>query len=89
MQGSAVILPLSSGSMNEPWPPTAIYASRILTPHEEISDSVIIVEGGRIAAIGHRDEIRLPEDAEHSPAGDMIVVPGFVDMHIHGAAATT
>ena len=29
---------------------TAIYASRILTPQDEISDGVIIVEGSQIAA---------------------------------------
>ena len=44
-------------------PTTAIYASRILTPQEEISDGVIIVEGSRIAAVGHRDEIRVPSGA--------------------------
>jgi len=66
-------------------PPTAIYASRILTPHEEILDSVIVVEDGKITQIGHRDEVRIPQDAEHFPAGDKIVAPGFVDVHIHGA----
>ena len=42
---------------------TAIYASRILTPQEELADSVIIVEDGRITAIGHRDEVKIPEGA--------------------------
>jgi N-acetylglucosamine-6-phosphate deacetylase len=64
---------------------TAIYASRILTPHEEILDSVIVVEDGKITQIGHRDEVRVPQDAEHFAAGDKIVIPGFVDVHIHGA----
>jgi N-acetylglucosamine-6-phosphate deacetylase len=64
---------------------TAIYASRILTPHEEIVDSVIVVEDGKITQIGHRDEVRVPPDAEHYAAGDKIVIPGFVDVHIHGA----
>jgi N-acetylglucosamine-6-phosphate deacetylase len=64
---------------------TAIYASRILTPHEEIVDSVIVVEDGKITQIGHRDEVRIPQDAEHYAAGDKIVIPGFVDVHIHGA----
>ena len=41
---------------------TAIYASRILTPHEEILDSVIVVEDGKITQIGHRDEVRIPDD---------------------------
>src|SRR5215472_7221105 len=66
-------------------PPSTIYASRILTPHEEILDSVIVVEDGKITQIGHRDEVRIPEDSEHFAAGDKIVIPGFVDIHIHGA----
>jgi len=64
---------------------TTIYASRILTPHEEILDSVIVVEDGKITQMGHRDEVRIPEDSEHFAAGDKIVIPGFVDVHIHGA----
>ncbi len=64
---------------------TVIHAGRILTPEEEINDGVIVVEGSRIAALGHRDEIRLPPDATDYVAGGMTVVPGFVDVHIHGA----
>jgi N-acetylglucosamine-6-phosphate deacetylase len=64
---------------------TAIYASRILTPQEELLDTVIIVEGGRITAIGHRDEVKIPEGAVDYVASGMTVVPGFVDVHIHGA----
>ncbi len=65
-------------------PTTAIYASRIVTPHEEISDGVIIVEGSQIAAVGHRDEIRVPSGATDYVATGLTVVPGFVDLHIHG-----
>jgi N-acetylglucosamine-6-phosphate deacetylase len=64
---------------------TAIYASRILTPQEELLDTVIIVEDGRITAIGHRDEVKIPEGAKDYVASGMTVVPGFVDVHIHGA----
>jgi N-acetylglucosamine-6-phosphate deacetylase len=64
---------------------TAIYASAILTPHEELRDCVILVEDGKIAGLGPRDEVRVPADAVHYAAGDKIVVPGFVDIHIHGA----
>jgi N-acetylglucosamine-6-phosphate deacetylase len=66
-------------------PVTAIYASRILTPHEEISDGVIIVEGSRITGVGHRDEVRIPSGATDCVATGLTVVPGFVDLHIHGA----
>src|SRR5271163_5207408 len=64
---------------------TAIYASRIFTPQEELLVTVIIVEGGRITAIGHRDEVKIPEGATDYVASGMTVVPGFIDVHIHGA----
>ena len=66
-------------------PTTVIHAGRILTPDEEISDGVIIVEGSRITALGHRDEIRVPPGAIDYVAAGLTVVPGFVDLHIHGA----
>jgi N-acetylglucosamine-6-phosphate deacetylase len=66
-------------------PVTAIYASRIFTPQEQLSDSVILTEDGRIIAIGHRDEVKIPAGAIDYIAAGMIVAPGFVDVHIHGA----
>src|SRR6202789_2367003 len=64
---------------------TAIYASRILTPQEELRDCVIVVEAGRITGIGHRDEVHIPPGAKDYVASGVTVVPGFVDVHIHGA----
>jgi N-acetylglucosamine-6-phosphate deacetylase len=66
-------------------PVTAIYASRILTPQEQLADSVILTENCRIIAIGHRDEVKIPSGAIDYVAAGMTVVPGFVDVHIHGA----
>src|ERR1700685_2845540 len=66
-------------------PVTAIYASRIFTPQEQLTDSVILTEDGRIIAIGHRDEVKIPAGAIDYIAGGMLVAPGFVDVHIHGA----
>jgi N-acetylglucosamine-6-phosphate deacetylase len=85
MQGSALILRLTSGSMDFLMPATAIYASRILTPQDELRDCVIVVEAGRITGIGHRDEVHIPPGAKDYVASGMTVVPGFVDVHIHGA----
>jgi N-acetylglucosamine-6-phosphate deacetylase len=66
-------------------PVTAIYASRIFTPQEQLTDSVILTEDGRIMAIGHRDEVKIPAGAIDYIAAGMLVAPGFVDVHIHGA----
>lgn len=64
---------------------TAIYASHILTPQEQFTDCVIVVEAGRITGIGHRDEVHIPPGAKDYVASGMTVIPGFVDVHIHGA----
>jgi len=63
---------------------TAIYAGRVLTPQEELADCVILVESGKIAGLGPRDQVRIPPDAVPYAAGDKIIVPGFVDLHVHG-----
>jgi N-acetylglucosamine-6-phosphate deacetylase len=64
---------------------TAIYASRILAPQEEFTDCVMTVEDGRITGIGHRDEAHIPPGAADFVASGQTVIPGFVDVHIHGA----
>src|SRR5487761_537164 len=66
-------------------PSLAIHAGRALTPHEEISDAVVLVEDGKIARIGRRDEFELPSGAKEVLARDTTLIPGFVDIHIHGA----
>jgi N-acetylglucosamine-6-phosphate deacetylase len=67
-------------------PLIAIYAERVLTPLEEIRDAVIVLDGARIAAVGRRGEITPPRGATEFSAGTgTTVIPGFVDVHIHGA----
>ena len=66
-------------------PSYLIQAGRVLTPHEEIPDAAIVVEKGKIAAVGPRDAVSPPSGAKEILARDMTVVPGYVDIHIHGA----
>ena len=40
-----------------------VHASQVLTPHEAIPDGVVVVEDGKITAVGHRDEIEIPAEA--------------------------
>lgn len=67
-------------------PPLAIHARRALTPLEEIPDALILVEDGAIRWIGPRAAARLPPGATELDARALTAVPGFVDVHIHGAA---
>ena len=64
----------------------AIIAGTIYTPAEEIRNGVILIEGRRIAKVGSRDHVKIPAGATVIDNADRTVVPGFIDLHIHGAA---
>jgi N-acetylglucosamine-6-phosphate deacetylase len=66
-------------------PPIVLHASRALTPLEEISDAAVVIEDGLITRVGRRNAVRVPPRARVINAMDKTVVPGFVDVHIHGA----
>jgi N-acetylglucosamine-6-phosphate deacetylase len=65
-------------------------AHRLFTPQEEISNPLVFVENGVISAVSSRDDREIPSNvtlidfAREFP--DAILVPGYVDIHIHGGA---
>jgi N-acetylglucosamine-6-phosphate deacetylase len=65
--------------------PIVIHADRAFTPFEEISDAFVVIHGSKISAIGQRGKIDLPRGVREINAGGRTMVPGFVDVHIHGA----
>ncbi len=48
-----------------------------------IQNSVILIEGERIKAIGHQGNLKVPEGAEVISTEGMSVLPGLWDMHVH------
>lgn len=64
---------------------TLIHAGRALTPTGEIADAGILIREGVIEAIGPREGMNLPGDANEIAATDKAAIPGFIDVHIHGA----
>ncbi len=48
-----------------------------------INNSVIIIEGKRIVAIGRVGQLEVPADAEVISTEGMSVLPGLWDMHVH------
>jgi N-acetylglucosamine-6-phosphate deacetylase len=67
-------------------PPIAITARKLFTPLEEIDDAVLVVEDHVIRAVGSRSEVSVPSHAKIFDAGDRIIAPGYVEIHVHGAA---
>jgi N-acetylglucosamine-6-phosphate deacetylase len=51
----------------------------------EIPDAGILIRDGVIEAIGPREGMSLPENAQETVAAQQTAIPGFVDVHIHGA----
>lgn len=64
---------------------TIIHAARVLTPLEEICDAGVVIEDGRIISVAPRAEIIARAGAKEVSARDATLVPGFVDVHVHGA----
>ena len=63
----------------------AIENGVVFTPEGLVRDGVVLTEGERIRAVGLREAVEIPDGARRLDAGGGHVVPGFVDMHIHGA----
>ncbi len=59
-------------------------ARRLLTPLQAIDDATLVIEGGRIVAVGRRDEVAAPAGAHQEDFGDAVLTPGYVDVHVHG-----
>ena len=62
-----------------------LHTARAFTPTTEMADSGILIRDGVIEAIGLRAGMSLPEGAQEVRATDDTAVPGFIDVHIHGA----
>ncbi len=62
-----------------------IHAGRVLTPTTEINDAGILIREDSIGAIGPRSGMTLPTGAQEVRATDKTAIPGFIDVHIHGA----
>ncbi|MBJ7603980.1 MAG: amidohydrolase family protein [Candidatus Dormibacteraeota bacterium] len=65
--------------------PTAVRADALLDPEtaESLRPATVLIEGGRVVAAGHRDEIQVPRDAVVVDAEGLTLLPGLIDCHVH------
>ena len=70
-----------NGSMNTT--SCIITNAQAVTAGGTISNATIVVEHGRIANIS-AERVDVPPDAQHLDARGNLVLPGFIDLHIHG-----
>ena len=65
---------------------TAFTARQLYTPVEEIQNPLLLVEDGMISHLSSRSAKEVPTNVTLVDFGDVVLVPGFVDIHIHGGA---
>lgn len=61
--------------------PIALLAGRVATPTELLEDGFVIIDGGSVREVGRGAP---PASATTVDLADMLVAPGFVDVHVHG-----
>lgn len=78
-----VIISLTSAVRAQERPRAFIGARLIPITQPEIPDGTMIVHRGKIVAIGPRESITIPEDAEQSDASEKVIMPGLICTHSH------
>ena len=64
---------------------TLLHVGKAITPKGEIVNAGILIRDGEIKMVGPRFGMELPSGATEVQATDSTAIPGFVDVHIHGA----
>ena len=64
----------------------AITAKRLLTPIQSIDQPLLLIDDGRLCEVTSAKSRALPQNCQMVDFKDAVLVPGFVDIHIHGAA---
>src|SRR5215469_4718404 len=65
---------------------TVITASSLFTPLEIVESPVVVIEDGRVTAVKPRRQLEVPASTKHFDFPEMVLGPGFIDIHIHGNA---
>ena len=67
----------------------ALISTQVITPLQVIRDGVVLVEDGKISAVGKQVNISIPDDHTKVDFGDLVISPGFIDIHNHGGMGMT
>ena len=62
-----------------------LHVGKAITPKGEVANAGILIRDGEIEMVGPRSGVELPGGATEVRATDSTAIPGFVDVHIHGA----
>ena len=65
--------------------PTAVFADALYDPvtSETIRPATVLIDEGRVAAAGRRDQVHVPAGAVRVDAAGLTFLPGLIDCHVH------
>ncbi len=65
--------------------PPLVLTGRLIdgTGAEPIPDAVLVILGERIAAVGRRSEVAIPNEAQVIDLPGATILPGFINTHVH------
>jgi N-acetylglucosamine-6-phosphate deacetylase len=66
-----------------------VRAALVLTPFERILNGAVLISGPRIAAVGPWETLRPAGNGPVLDCGETTIIPGFVDVHIHGSGGAS
>jgi imidazolonepropionase-like amidohydrolase len=77
--------PLTAGAADAPKVTLALVGGQIVDGYEgrPVNDGVILIAGERIAALGPRAQVPVPEGVPTIDTRGMTLLPGLADMHVH------
>jgi len=64
----------------------AFSAGKLLTPTAAVERPVMLVDEGRVLDISARSSRQVPAGVAVCDFGDLVIAPGYIDLHIHGSA---
>jgi N-acetylglucosamine-6-phosphate deacetylase len=65
---------------------TCITAARLFTPVQILERPVVVFEDGVIQSVGSRETTEISGAVECFDFPDLILAPGYIDIHVHGGA---
>ncbi len=68
----------------QPVEPIVLKGGTAITPFRREQNCTLILDSGRIAAMGNLNNIDPPRNATWIDVDDCYVAPGFIDIHVHG-----
>jgi len=64
--------------------PLVLTNATAITPFRREHDCTLVFEEGKIAQMGQPDDVSPPREAQVIDMGGRFVLPGFIDVHVHG-----